>query len=296
MRAGWGLTLGPGGRWPDNAGGREMSPFKYIRWHHRTLTAVGQVVVCLDGPSPSNLDDDRAWDLINPGDRRTRNVGGVNDSAADDLHFLNTDANVTVTLYVEISDTPIVDFESAHTEPMQLQDGGGGTANLATVLAAGQGDGIAQGNAIEDVVHLYAYNGSTWDRVRTINQLTAQQGAVSVGDVSAFNVETTAALGSSATFTGPWRDGAAYNWLGAYAVSDQTFTLFTDEADQSTPNVINQVSTQASAAAPAANNPGGQFARVVPTKTVLRFVRIRVVNGATAQTRLNVQSSLSPLN
>lgn len=121
-------------------------------------------------------------------------------------------------------------------------------------------------------------------------------GAVAVGDLSVFFVESTTPLAANATFTGPWRDCADFNWAAAYAVSDQSFTLFIDEADAATPNVINQVQSQASAAAPAGNNPGGQSARIVPTKTVLRFIRVRVLNGATLETRLNVQSSLSPLN
>lgn len=120
--------------------------------------------------------------------------------------------------------------------------------------------------------------------------------AIAVGDVSVFFTESTAPLASNAVFTGPWRDCADFNWAAAYAVSDQTFTLELEEADSATPNVINVVQSQASAAAPADNNPGGQSARIVPSKTVLRFIRVVVKNGVTAQTRLNVQSSLSPLN
>ena len=123
--------------------------------------------------------------------------------------------------------------------------------------------------------------------------------AFSVKDTSVFFVETTTALGSSATFTGPWHDALNYHWFGAVALTDQTGTLYLDEADQSTPNVTNLV-TKVATAATDANAPtppaAGQQARAAPTKTVMRFVRTRFINGATAEARLNIQSSLSPLN
>lgn len=254
MRSGWGFTLAGGAMWPDQQGGREAAPFKYIRVHHRTPTAIQPIICCLDGPPPLNgaLDDDRTWDVFYPGERRVRNTGGVADPWTDDLHFLNLDAN-PVAIYVETSDTPIVDI--AGVQGVHLLDGT--TSGPAPVLS-----GIGVG----------------------------------VGDISAFFTESTTPLAAAGTFTGAWRDCVDYNWAAAYAVSDQSFTLFVDEADAATPNVINQVASQASAAAPAGNNPGGQFARIVPTKTVLRFIRVRILNGATLQTRLNVQSSLSPLN
>jgi hypothetical protein len=121
---------------------------------------------------------------------------------------------------------------------------------------------------------------------------------LSVGDQSVFYTESTAALGSAATFSGAWHDAADFNWLSGLSMSDQAHTLYIDESpDNGT--TINLVATQAGAA-PAAGNAnapaGGYVARITPTKTVCRYVRVRVVNGATAMTRFNLQSSLSPLN
>lgn len=124
-------------------------------------------------------------------------------------------------------------------------------------------------------------------------------GAMSVGDVSLFFLESAAALGASATFTGPWRDMTVYNWISGLALADVAGTLIMDEADQATPTVTNLVVSQASAATPA-NQPSppgaGQVARVAPTKNVLHFARLRYINGAGAQARFNLQSTLSPLN
>lgn len=129
---------------------------------------------------------------------------------------------------------------------------------------------------------------------------SAGAGAISCGDVSVFVTETTAALGSSATFTGPWRDQLNQNWFGAVALTDAAGgTLVIDEADSATPAAANLVGKAAVAATDAlAPSPpaAGQQARLAPTKTLMRFVRLRFVNGATAQTRLFAYSSMSPLN
>lgn len=123
--------------------------------------------------------------------------------------------------------------------------------------------------------------------------------ALPVTDVSLFFTETTAALAANGVFTGPWRDAADFNWFAAVALADVAGTLLVDEADQSAPNVTNLVASQASAAT-GANQPSppaaGQVARITPVKTVMRFVRVRYINGAGAQARLNIQSTLSPLN
>lgn len=120
-----------------------------------------------------------------------------------------------------------------------------------------------------------------------------------VGNLNQFFSETTAALGAGATFTGPWRDAQVYNWFGAVALTDQAGTLYLDEADAATPTITNEVNKQATAATDA-NAPSppaaGQQARVAPTKTVLRFVRVRFINGGTPQTRLVILSTLAPLN
>lgn len=131
------------------------------------------------------------------------------------------------------------------------------------------------------------------------NVVDAAISSLAVKDISIYTVETTAALGSSATFTGAWHDTLYYNWFGALALTDQSGTLLLDEADQAAPNVTNLIASAATAATPA-NQPSppaaGQVARIVPTKTVLRFNRVRFINGATAETRLNIQSAESPLN
>ena len=121
---------------------------------------------------------------------------------------------------------------------------------------------------------------------------------LSVGDQSVFYTESTAALGSAASFSGTWHDAADFNWFSALSMSDQAHTLYIDESPDGGTS-INLVATQAGAA-PAAGNAnapaGGYVARITPTKTVCRYVRVRVVNGATLMTRFNLQSSLSPLN
>lgn len=129
---------------------------------------------------------------------------------------------------------------------------------------------------------------------------SAAAGALAVGDVSVFNTESTAALGSSSTFTGPWRDQLNQNWFGAVALTDAAGgTLVIDEADAAAPAATNLVAKAAVAATDAlAPSPpaAGQQARLAPTKTLMRFVRLRFVNGATVQTRFFAYSSMSPLN
>lgn len=131
------------------------------------------------------------------------------------------------------------------------------------------------------------------------NTVDAAISSLAVKDISVYNLETSVALGASATFTGAWRDTLYYNWFGVLALTDQTGTLILDEADAAAPNVTNLIASQATAATNA-NAPSppaaGQQARIVPTKTVLRFNRVRFINGATPQTRLNIQSALSPVN
>jgi hypothetical protein len=132
------------------------------------------------------------------------------------------------------------------------------------------------------------------------NTLDVAISSAAVKDISVYNVETTVALGASATFTGAWRDTLYYNWFAALVLTDVTGTLILDEADAAVPTVANLISSVATAAVPA-NQPSppaatGFVARVVPTKTVLRFNRVRYINGAGAQARLNIQSAMSPIN
>lgn len=131
------------------------------------------------------------------------------------------------------------------------------------------------------------------------NVLDVAISSAAVKDISVYTLETNVALGGSATFTGAWHDTLYYNWFGALALTDQSGTLLLDEADAAAPTVTNLIASAATAATPA-NQPSppgaGQVARIVPTKTVLRFNRVRFINGATAETRLNIQSAESPLN
>ncbi len=123
--------------------------------------------------------------------------------------------------------------------------------------------------------------------------------AVPVTDISLFFLETAVSLAANGVFTGPWRDAQDFNWAAAVALSDVAGTLYLDEADAAVPTVTNEVAKQASAATDA-NAPtppaAGQVARIAPLKTVMRFIRWRYINGATIQARLNIQSTLSPIN
>jgi hypothetical protein len=139
----------------------------------------------------------------------------------------------------------------------------------------------------------------------TGNPIAAIVSSLPVADVSLFTVETTVLLGSSATFTGALHDGSSYNWFGckAYAsLGTVTATLFIDESSAASGANIYSVATQATAAgtavhgSPATATPGVE-ARIVMTKTILRYLRVVLVNGATAMTgSMEVQSALSPLN
>jgi hypothetical protein len=178
---------------------------------------------------------------------------------------------------------------------VNLQDGG--TSQLLGVVFVPGGSDAVVGQTFAGLwtqAYSSLFNGTTWDRFRS-----AGLGVAAVGDISQFNTESTVALGAAATFTGPWRDTLNYNWFAALALSDQAGTLLIDEADAATPNFTNLVQSQATAATPA-NQPSppaaGQVARIAPTKSLLRFMRVRYINGATLQARFALASSLSPLN
>ena len=122
-----------------------------------------------------------------------------------------------------------------------------------------------------------------------------------VVDVTQFYLESSTLLGSSATFTGPMRDCTTYNWAGAKAGASVAGTLDLDESSAASGANIYQVATAATAASPAAHGTpasfSGQEARVAPSKTVLRFIRIVYVNGASAQTgTFDLGSALGELN
>lgn len=120
-----------------------------------------------------------------------------------------------------------------------------------------------------------------------------------VATVHSFFLETVAALGASAVYTGGWRDALFYNAATAVALTDAAGgTLLLDEADALTPSVTNLIAkaavapTDAQAPAPPA---AGQQAVIRRQGLGLRYVRVRFINGATLQTRLAIQSALSPL-
>lgn len=209
---------------------------------------------------------------VRAGTVRVFNLGGPKNGDDSDAwpNRLFVRAVAATTALIEIADHPLVDLQAVtgaggSTTPtiVRLEDGTSG--QLAAVLATG---------------------------------------AASVGDASQFNTETTTALAASASFTGPWRDTVNFNWFAALAMTDAATAagqgLAIDEADAAVPNIVNTVSITGAGVAPVTgnvNSPAGGFVhRVVPTKVVLRFNRVRFLNGTTPQTRLNVQSSLSPLN
>ena len=70
-------------------------------------------------------------------------------------------------LKVDGSGTPV---------PIRLQDGAGAT--LGTILAASQGDALAQSAALEAITHGYLWNGANWDKTKTASaaNLAAQSG------------------------------------------------------------------------------------------------------------------------
>lgn len=126
-----------------------------------------------------------------------------------------------------------------------------------------------------------------------------------VQDVSQFNLETSTLLGASAAFTGSMRDTTNYNWAGAKSnvSGGQAGTLFMDESSAASGANIYQVATQAAAAEPATHGSPATVAatsfgaRIVPTKSLLRFIRFVYVNGGIAQSgTFEIQSAMSPLN
>ncbi len=98
--------------------------------------------------------------------------------------------------------------------------------------------------------------------------------------------ESTTALAASATYTGAWLDTSTlgYARVFALAAADQAGTLYVDFSEDGT-NV--SISVSASIAAPASPLVAGYFADEADIETALigRYVRVRVVNGSTAQTK-----------
>lgn len=248
-----------GASWPESAGATVVVPaFYFIRVDNRSPIGVGQAdVLCsFDGPVKQSGDVFGYWDRFNAAERRTRNVGMPGTDVPAKELHFLNLGTQQATLWIELSLTPIIDISTSGTTT--IKDGGGTGAALDVAISS-----------------------------------------AAIKDISVYNVETTVALAASATFTGPWRDTLYYNWFGALALTDQTGTLILDEADAAVPTVTNLISSTATAATnvnapspPAA----GQQARVVPTKTVLRFNRVRFINGATIEARLNIQSAMSPVN
>jgi hypothetical protein len=207
---------------------------------------------------------------VRAGQVRVFNLGGPKNGDDSD-HWPNRlflRAIAATTVLVEIADHPIVDLQAL---------------------------GAAGGVTSPSIVRLVDGSGNTPD---------LSNAAISVKDTSQFFIETTVALGASATFTGPWRDTLNLNWLAAIALTDAATAagqgLAVDEADAAVPTIINTVSISGAGVAPITgnvNSPSGGFVhRVVPQKIVLRFNRLRYLNGPTVQTRLNVQSAFSPVN
>jgi hypothetical protein len=149
---------------------------------------------------------------------------------------------------------------------------------------------------LTDLVRLLAGKTDVTDEFGTA--LLTTPGA-QVQDTSQFNAESTTPLGANGVFNGAWRDTLNYNWFGAQAWADVAGTIYIDEADAATPTVTGLVvkGTMAATDGNAPTPPSGGFvSRQQPVKPVLRFCRARYINGAGAQARFNLQSSLSPLN
>lgn len=106
--------------------------------------------------------------------------------------------------------------------------------------------------------------------------------------------ETGTALGASATYTGAWHDAHYYGWpypvaplsvsaVSAMVYTDQAGTLYLDQTDNTADaNLIISTSVTISAATPAS---------LVKTALIGRYFRFRLVNGATAQTTLDLQAT-----
>lgn len=121
--------------------------------------------------------------------------------------------------------------------------------------------------------------------------------AFAVKDISVFFAESAVALGANGVFTGPWRDSLLYNWIGAWSLADVAGTLNVDESPDSAGVGAVQVTTQAAAAIGAGLPNTGKFlARITAQKVLMRYWRVRYVNGAGAQASFNLQSTESPLN
>ncbi len=119
-------------------------------------------------------------------------------------------------------------------------------------------------------------------------QVLNSSGVVSpTGNVSPdYLLESTSPLGISATYTGAWLDTSTlgYARVFALAAADQTGTMYIDFSEDKT-NI--SISVSAAIGVPATPLVAGYFADEADIETVLlgRYVRVRVVNGATAQTK-----------
>lgn len=121
--------------------------------------------------------------------------------------------------------------------------------------------------------------------------------AFAVKDISLFFAESSTPLAANGVFTGPWRDSLLYNWIGAWSLADVAGTLNIDESPDSGGVGAVQVTTQAAAAIGAGLPNTGKFlARATAQKVLMRYWRVRYVNGATIQASFNLQSTESPLN
>ncbi len=289
------ITIQPGGRWPEAAASSggipegQITPFWWIHVDNRSPVGTGadaDVLLSLDGQADN--DAARFWERIRAGERLVRNVGKRTKKQrgdgtwtwstekggtppADELHFLNLSATQTATLWVE------TDTERIHEYRQRVPSGA--EPLPVNIAAAGNTSVPAPGGAANAMVP--------------------------VGDVSVFTTETTTLLGISAAFTGAMHDAGDYNWFGAKSnvSGGQAGTLFIDESSAASGANIYQVATQAAAAEPATHGSPATVAattfgaRIAPTKTVLRFLRVVYVNGGVAQTgTFEIQSSLSPLN
>lgn len=286
MRKFFPISIPAGGTWPDgaqgDAPGRGLKKFNWMRWHHRSPANTAGVAIAFTAPVQN---DPRSYfDLAQPGERRVRNLYSKDDPEIwpDRVYLLNLDAVNAAVLQLEVSDEPIVDLSA-------------GAQNIGQIA----GQQVAQVGVAPGALPV-----TLRDQLgASVNFTFPPNGGygLPVLDTSSFVLESTTPLGASATFTGALRDCAAANWVGAKASADVAGTLFMDESDASSGSPIYQVASQASAASPAAHgtpasNSTGTEARIVPTKTLLRWVRTVYVNGATIQGAFRLNTSYSPLN
>lgn len=183
MRQRFYVTLGAGGRWPDAVGGNNLPAFNWVKVDNR---GAGAVTVGLN-PQPGASDALDYLLQVPAGVCRVFNVAGANRDVSDDpgnawpseLHLVSSAGS---TVMVEIADHPIVDLMAspgaATGVPTYVRLEDGTTSTLAAVLAAAQGDGIAQAAALEAIAHGYVWNGTAWDKVRAASAavLAAQSG------------------------------------------------------------------------------------------------------------------------